>query len=553
METLLSVLLYSIHVILPLVSILIIYYCFQSLKNHQRNNQPLIMLINRFTKEKIPVVYWENSIGRSKNSDIVLNGITVSRDHAVLFRREQGWIISDTNSKTGVKVNGKSINGNSQVYINDIIDIGGVKLLIKKSGVNGGDKNQPFFNNKKISKTSSSFLLLLLVTFFHFLACIQVCFANDSFNYMPIVPFIALIGISWIYFFITRYGFRRVGFELEAIGIFLSGIGIITISGVNVSDTYMQIISLGIGMFAFSTIISFIKNPDIAMKWRPYVAAIAILLFLVNLVFGRIRNGAQNWIFIGPVSMQPSEIIKIAFVFVGASTLERLQTAKNLTEFIVFSGICMGSLFLMGDFGTACIFFITFIIISFMRSGSIRTIVLICSAAAIGALMVLKFKPYVNNRFMVWRHAWDHVNDMGYQQTRVMTYSASGGLLGIGIGKGCLKYVFASVSDLVFGMVCEEWGLIIALSAVICIMLIAFYAARVSFKSRSTFYSIASCAAAGTLVFQTCLNVFGAVDILPLTGVTFPFLSMGGSSMISTWGLLAFIKASDERTYAQRG
>ncbi len=103
-----------------------------------------------------------------------------------------------------------------------------------------------------------------------------------------------------------------------------------------------------------------------------------------------------------------------------------------------------------------------------------------------------------------------------------------------------------------FGMVCEELGLLLAVTIVLTIAFLMFYARSDAALSRSTFYSISACAAGGMLLFQTCLNVFGATDVFPLTGVTLPFVSLGGSSMVSVWGLLAFIKASDERTYAAR-
>lgn len=206
----------------------------------------------------------------------------------------------------------------------------------------------------------------------------------------------------------------------------------------------------------------------------------------------------------------------------------------------------------MHDFGTAVIFFVTFLIIAFMRSGSIRTIVLVCSAAVIGLFLILQFKPYVADRFAGWGHIWEDPANTGYQQTRVLTYSASGGLFGMGLGNGYLKEVFAGNSDLVFGMLCEELGLLLALSIIACLALFVIYTLSDVTRSRSTFYSISSCAAAGMLLFQACVNVFGATDVLPLTGVTLPFISAGGSSMIGVWGLLAFIKASDERTYAAR-
>lgn len=128
---------------------------------------------------------------------------------------------------------------------------------------------------------------------------------------------------------------------------------------------------------------------------------------------------------------------------------------------------------------------------------------------------------------------------------------ASGGMLGVGLGNGKLTSVAASTTDLVFGLLCEEMGFIMGLIVIFAIGGIAVYTILNSNGSRSSFYSIAACAAAGLFVFQTCLNVFGITDILPLTGVTLPFVSRGGSSMISSQ-LLAFIKAIDIRTYPKR-
>ena len=206
----------------------------------------------------------------------------------------------------------------------------------------------------------------------------------------------------------------------------------------------------------------------------------------------------------------------------------------------------------MGDFGTALIFFATFILIAFMRSGDFKTLILALAAAVFGGVIVLKFKPYVADRFAAWGHVWENAQGAAYQQARTLTYTASGGLFGVGTGNGYMKYIFASESDLVFGRVAEELGVIIAFAIAITIVALAFYSRAVTTRSRSTFYSISACCAAGLMVIQTALNIFGSTDILPLTGVTLPFISAGGSSIISCWGLLAFIKAADERTYSQK-
>ena len=121
---------------------------------------------------------------------------------------------------------------------------------------------------------------------------------------------------------------------------------------------------------------------------------------------------------------------------------------------------------------------------------------------------------------------------------------------GVGIGNGFLKQVAASESDLVFGLVSEEMGVIVAFTLAVAVGAMFIYARAITTRSRSTFYSISACCAAGLFVVQLSLNVFGATDVLPLTGVTFPFVSAGGSSIMSCWGLVAFIKAADERTYS---
>ena len=131
-----------------------------------------------------------------------------------------------------------------------------------------------------------------------------------------------------------------------------------------------------------------------------------------------------------------------------------------------------------------------------------------------------------------------------------MSAAASGGLFGKGAGQGWLGNIFAANTDMVFAMVSEELGLIIALCMMLSILTLAFFAVRSASQGRSAYYAIGACASMAMLLTQMALNVFGSLDLLPFTGVTFPFVSRGGSSLISCWMLMAFIKAADNRKSA---
>lgn len=551
-QFILSISLFVFRILIPLIAIVVVWRCFTSLKKGRRREEPVIILEDMVTHKSIPVLYWENSIGRSKSCDIVLPDVTASRDHAVLMRRESGWIVTDTGSKSGTFVNGQKAKPSLPVLAGDMISMGSTALMLKSSDSFTPKKNR-FFRLYQ-GQAASPFGLLAAVTLIQILLTAQCCFAGGNFSVLPLIPFGALFVMEWGLYLFSMKGLGRVSFEVETIGFLLSGIGILLLSGADIKTTYTQLATMAAGIVLFCILIAFMGNLDRVNKFRLAIGIAAILLFAVNIVLGKEVNGAKNWIHIAGMSIQPSELIKIAFIFAGAATLDKLQTAKNLTEFIIFSAICMGALFLMRDFGTAAIFFITFLLIAFMRSGSVRTVFLACSVAVFGAFLILKFKPYVADRFLLWGHIWDaaNINDAGMQQTRVLTYAASGGLFGLGIGNGSLKNVFAGNSDLVFGMLCEETGLVLAVVVVLTLAALILFARSDATRSRSTFYSISACAASGMLLFQTCLNIFGATDVLPLTGVTLPFISAGGSSMMAVWGLLAFVKASDERTYAAR-
>ena len=538
------------RMIVPLLAGYVSLRCYTSFKAGQRRRDPVVMLLDEASGARFPVLYWENSVGRSRSCDICLPVAEVSRDHAVFMRREEGWFVCDTGSKGGVLVNGRRISGPRLVRIGDSMTFGGVTLTLYNTSQLPEKKRR--FQAFLRGQSASPFFLMFMATIVHLMMAVQACVTKEGFDPMLLLPELGVLVLGGGLYTYSMFVQHRISFEIETAAYLLSGLGINLLAATNLSAARTQLAAMFIGIVMFCFLIWFMNDMDRVAKYRLPIGIGALCLFVINLILGTTSFGSKNWIYIGPISIQPSEFIKIAFVFVGTSTLDRLQTKKNITEFLVFTGACIGFLFLMRDLGTALIFFATFLIIAFMRSGSVRTIVLILAAAALGVFLILTFMPYVAGRFSAWGHVWDDPYDTGIQQTRVLTYTASGGLFGMGLGRGYLKHIFAADSDLVFGLLCEEQGLLLGLIVIMGIAGFTLYARSDVTRSRSTFFSIGACAVAGLLLFQTCLNVFGVTDILPLTGVTLPFISAGGSSMASTWGLMAFLKASDERTYAVR-
>lgn len=487
-----------------------------------------------------PLSHWENLLGRGESNDVVLNYPVVSRQHAALIRGEEGWTVYDLGSKSGTTVNGAPVGPEgAAVKLGDVLGLGGVETVLLPAP----SRQEP---EKPEEKPVSPWGSLGILTLFQILTAFHFLLRGEEHILLVPVCFLCLTGLMWIY--CTGMGaLGRTGFEMETIAFFLSTLSLAVTASSAPGSVPKQLAAIVLGIVLFLILGVFLRDLERVKKIRWLMAAGAVGLLGLSLVVGQVKYGAANWISILGMSFQPSELAKICYIFAGAATLERLFRKRNLGLFILLTGVCMGCLALMSDFGTAAIFFITFLVIAYLRSGDFATLALVCGGAVFGAFTLVSLKPYVLRRFASWGHVWEQASAGGYQQTRTMSAAASGGLIGVGPGEGWLHRVAAADTDLVFGMLCEEWGLVIAVLAVLCIVALAVFAVRCCRAGRSSFYAIAACAATSLLVFQTILNVMGSVDILPLTGVTFPFVSNGGSSMLSAWGLLAFLKAADTR------
>ena len=207
---------------------------------------------------------------------------------------------------------------------------------------------------------------LILVTIFQVLTGTVVITAN-GFNSTLFAIFAGYILLELVYFIIASIFCGQNNFELEIIGFLFSGIGLTNVATVDNDYALKQVVAIALGLILFIFMLAVMRRTDIVMKLLMPVAFAAVGLLVANLALAKYTNGALNWITIGGISIQPSEFVKLAFIFVGAASLDKLQSARSLTKYLIFSFGCVGALFLMKDFGTALIFFFTFIVIAFMR------------------------------------------------------------------------------------------------------------------------------------------------------------------------------------------
>ena len=531
----------------PIISAILLLRCAMPLLTFRREPE-IWAWLNMIDGTQIPITHWESVIGRSKSSDVTIDFPTVSRNHAVLTRYDDGsWTISDAGSKDGTWVNGRKVQI-CALNDKDRISIGGVEMQLQPI-TQRQEARQAEIRTKAASGWDSvaNLMLLSILQCLMLLGFLLNCKQEDALSILE--GFGGILICQWV-LYIFYCMIHRKSFEAETMAFFLCTMGMAAIATVKPGEAVKQLAAMGLGVMTFLVIGWSLRDLERAKAVR-YLATVAGVGFLmVTLVFGTEYYGAKNWLVIGGMSLQPSELSKVCFVFAGASTMDRIMSKRNIYTFIAYSILICGLLALMNDFGTALIFFCAFLVIAYLRSGSMGTVALAVTALIFAGVLALKIAPHALRRFSVWRHVWDDPLNAGYQQVQALMCIASGGLFGLGPGQGFLKHVFAADSDIAFATISEEWGLLVAVMMVLCVAAYGFFAIRTARVARSSFYTIGACTAASILVIQTILNCLGTLDILPFTGVTFPFLSNGGTSMIGAWGLLAFVKAGDTRQNA---
>ncbi len=326
----------------------------------------------------------------------------------------------------------------------------------------------------------------------------------------------------------------------------LMSIGIIMIHRINPELGFKQIVWLVAGILLLFVSYFTVKTIKGWPHWTYLYVGTSFLLFMATLVFGRNIKGATNWIRIGEFSFQPAEIIKILFIFFLASYYANRAHLKNkwILAAIAYGNIAF--LFIQKDLGSAMIFFAIYMAIIYVYETDRRFILYNIGTASVMALISYFIFSHVRVRVETWLDPWSSIDVGGFQIAQSLFAIAAGGFLGSGIGRGYPDFIPEVHNDFIFSAICEEMGILTGIAIIMLYLIFIYRGIKITLEQKNPFYRIVALGITVSLGFQAFTIIGGVTKMIPLTGVTLPFLSYGGSSLVASFASLGILQACSE-------
>jgi cell division protein FtsW (lipid II flippase) len=347
----------------------------------------------------------------------------------------------------------------------------------------------------------------------------------------------------------------------------LNGLGLAMIHRLDLAtDSHFarqQLVWMTIGVALFIGTLLFLRDHRVLQRWTYTCGLLAIVLLLLPMApgIGKTVNGARIWIHLGSMSFQPGEVAKVLLVitFAGYLVLHRdalalagrrvamvdLPRGRDLGPILAMWVVSLGILVFQHDLGSSLLFFGLFLMMLYVATERPGWLVVGATLFIAGSYAVYVFVAHVRERFQLWSDVWAHygpgTDDLGRQSVETMFGMAYGGLIGRGLGQGSPWRIPFAQSDFIFGAMGEELGLTGSLAVILLYGLIVERALRAALISRDDIGKLLAVGLGGALALQVFVVVGGVTHLIPLTGLTTPFLSYGGSSLVANWVIIAIL------------
>lgn len=370
---------------------------------------------------------------------------------------------------------------------------------------------------------------------------VKLCLIMCGFNILAYAV-ISLFKLGDVYLFIITSMLATIGIIMQT--------RIKSEGGIRQMKLYLA------GAFVFFLVLIVYK---MLKKWNKMAIgyfALSVILFVITMIFGQTHYGAKNWIVFMGVSVQPSEFIRILFVLTLAAVFTmpcspkdenpvkyKKDRQRNLILSSAAAYINTAFLILQREWGIAVLFFVIYLSFLYVFGGSKRFLCLNVLVMLMGGAFGVKFMLHIQTRISVWLNPLEDINGKGYQIMQSLFAIGAGGFSGSGIGGGSPYLIPIVNSDFIFSAICEEMGVLGGIAVLLLYFVLVYRGFKIALSCTNYFNKAVSLGLSVMLGVQTFIIVGGVVKLIPLTGITLPFISYGGSSMITTFMALGILQA----------
>ena len=405
---------------------------------------------------------------------------------------------------------------------------------------------KPFINFSLGNRKEKNRLMSICLYFFH-LAGLSILMGkqtDDAIRWAIGINGLIVLAVFFVSFMILKMMKRHHELVLWQLMFFLMDIGYLMLERLDHTQATKQVAFYAIGAviaLIFPSIFSVVIKPQNKYFYLVILAITMVLPF----IFGTRILGATNWVQIGPISFQPSEIGKLALVLFLASTLSDGERRKHGYRGLIFPGIvtaiALVCLVIQKDLGAVLLYYLTAMLMVLVATQSFLLPSLGLVVAGIGSTAAYFMFGHIRVRVEAWLHPFENYNDSGYQVVQGLFAMGTWGWLGSGLTRGMPNKIPYAVSDYIFPAACEEFGNIIGIVILLCYLGIILLCLQVAFRYSHAFYQLVIIGIASIFGMQVFVIIGGVMKLIPLTGITTPFMSAGGSSIVVSMAMIGLI------------
>ena len=389
-----------------------------------------------------------------------------------------------------------------------------------------------------------------IVLFFIVSAFLLLAFRGEAFDAAALLFGAVVALITLLTYFLLAWLAPHADRLLMLAVCFLCALGMVIQYRISPETALRQLMMLGAGILGMLLMMVLMRRPHIFRILSIPMALISLGILCALLFIGKESGGARNWISVGGILFQPSEFVKVALVFLLADAMTEHTHVRDLIPLFLFVGAVTVLLVLQRDLGAAMLMAGTFLLVFFAATSNIGATfaALLCGGA--GAYESYLLFDHVRARIAIWQDPWATYSTSGYQIAQGLMAIASGGLWGLGLGQGSPKMIPAYHTDYIFAVICEEFGILFGIGVIMLYLLIAVRGILIALNAEDRFSMLTAFGATALLAIQTFVIIGGVIKLIPLTGITMPFVSYGGSSMIACLLLIGVLEGIASRSGA---